>query len=194
MQVTLRKFLSAEEALDANQRVKARIRKIDGEREKYTQKALEKHFGEHILPILALYFVLKEDDRLSEDVLKITRKVTEEIYAVERRRMIFIGRFPFFYWLIQKLTPQTIKKSFPKEGWDIEWLEVSKKQVAFNMHACFYLDSLTKYNAPELTPLFCDLDDLIYDGVSPHLRWQRAGTLGRGDSHCDFRFINPKEG
>jgi len=55
-----------------------------------------------------------------------------------------------------------------------------------------YLDSLTKFDVPELIPIFCGLDDLIYDGVSPHLIWQRSGTLGRGDRHCDFQFINPK--
>ncbi len=193
MQVALIKNLPVDLAEEVNQRVIARIKKIEREREKYPQKALEKHFGENILPILALYLVLKEDHSSPEDVLELTRKVTEEMYTIGRKRMAFIGQFPFFYRVIQKLTPQMMKSAFPKEGFDIEWLEVSKKQVVFNMHACFYLDSLTKYGVPELTPVFCGLDDLIYDGVSPHLRWQRTGTLGRGDAYCDFRFINPQE-
>ena len=193
MQVALKKILPVDLAEEVNQRVIARIKKIDREREKYPQKALEKHFGENILPILVLYLVLKEDHSSPQNVLELTRKVTDEMYSIGRKRMAFLGRFSFFYRLIQKLTPQMMKSAFPKEGWDIEWLEVSSKRVAFNMHACFYLDSLTKYGAPELTPVFCGLDDLIYDGVSPHLRWQRTMTLGRGDAYCDFRFINPQE-
>ena len=136
---------------------------------------------------------MKERDEFVNDALTLTQNTTEEMYKIGRKRMAFLGRFPFFYSLIQRMTPNMMKKMFPDEGWDIEWLEVSKKQVAFNMHACFYLDSLTKFGVPELIPVFCGLDDLIYENVSPHLRWQRTGTLGRGDAYCDFRFINAKE-
>jgi len=192
MQKALMKFFALEKVDDLFDKVILRTREIDNERGKYKHKALEEHFRENILPILALYLVLKESDDFSNDALELTRKTAEEIYKTGRKRMAFLGRFPFFYWLIQKMTPNMMKKMFPPEGWDIEWLEVSKKQVAFNMHACFYLDSLTKYGVPELTPVFCGLDDLIYENISPYLRWQRKGTLGRGDAHCDFRFINPK--
>ncbi|MBT3339123.1 MAG: L-2-amino-thiazoline-4-carboxylic acid hydrolase [Anaerolineae bacterium] len=191
MQRALHIFFTAEEAQTVNADVILRIRKIDSEREKYAQKALEKHFGENILPTLALYLVLKEKD--AEGALVLTEKITNEMYDIGRKWMAFFGRFPFFYWLIQKMTPGMMKRIFPPEGWDVEWLEGSKKQVAFNMHTCFYLNSLTEYNAAELTPIFCGLDDLIYDEVSPHLLWKRTGTLGHGDTYCDFRFINPKQ-
>ena len=137
MQVALKKILPVDLAEEVNQRVIARIKKIDREREKYPQKALEKHFGENILPILVLYLVLKEDHSSPQNVLELTRKVTDEMYSIGRKRMAFLGRFSFFYRLIQKLTPQMMRNAFLKEGRDIEWPEVSKKQVAFNMHACF---------------------------------------------------------
>ena len=193
MKAALIKYLLFDKAVDINDRVVARIQEVDVEREKYSQKALEKHFSDNILLILALYLVLQESKELPDNVLEMTRKIAEEMYLIGRKRMAFLGRFPFFYGLIKRMTPNMLKNFFPSEGWDIEWLEVSKKRVAFNMHACFYLDSLSKFGAPELTPVFCGLDDLIYDGVSPHLIWQRSGTLGRGDTHCDFQFINPKE-
>jgi hypothetical protein len=56
------------------------------------------------------------------------------------------------------------------------------------MKSCFYLDVLENYGLPELTVLYCWLDDLIYEGVSPYVRWARKQTLGRGDACCDFRF------
>ncbi len=191
MHKTLKKFFLTTEADDLYTAAILRMEKINGERKKYAQKALEQHFGENILPILALYLVVKEND--TENPLSLTEKVANEIFVVGRKRMAVLGRFPFFYWLIQKMVGGVMEKAFPSEGWDIEWLEVSKKQVAFNMHACFYLDVLTAYDVPELTPVFCNLDDFIYENVSPYLRWQRKGTLGRGDTHCDFRFINPKQ-
>jgi hypothetical protein len=81
-----------------------------------------------------------------------------------------------------------MRSSFPPQGWDTEWVEVSSQAVAFNLHRCFYVDVLTEYGAAELTPFYCRLDDLIYEDVSPHVRWDRTKTLGRGDDCCDFRF------
>lgn len=54
------------------------------------------------------------------------------------------------------------------------------------MHSCFYLNVLTAYGAPELTPVYCQMDDLLYGALSPSVRWRRTKTLGRGDDCCDF--------
>ena len=59
---------------------------------------------------------------------------------------------------------------------------------AFNVFRCFYLDVLTAYGAPELTPLYCKLDDLTYEMLPPSITWERTGALGRGDDCCDFRW------
>jgi len=147
MQVALKKILPVEQAVYLNKGVIRRIQEIDAEREKYAHKALEKHFSENILPILALYLVLLDSEDLQDDKLEMTRKIAEEMYLIGRKRMAFLGRFPFFFWLIKKMTPSLMKSSFPSEGWDIEWLEVSKKRVAFNMHACFYCRKTTAYGS-----------------------------------------------
>ena len=186
----LKRFQPDNEAQAFYQSALARMDAINAERKPYKKKVLEKHFDENILPTLALYLELKKSG--ADDALELSEKVAQEMYGIGRKRIAFLGHFPFFYWLIEKITPTMMKKTFPVEGWDIEWVEVSKKQVAFNMHGCFYHKVLTEYNVPELTPVFCGLDDLIYDNVSPFLRWERNGTLGRGNNHCDFRFINAK--
>ena len=186
----LKKFKPENEAQTLYQHALTRMKLINTERRRYQKKVLEKHFDENILPPLALYLDLKESG--AGDALELSEKVTNEMYGVGRKRMEFLGRFPFYYRIIEKLTPSMMKRMFPSEGWDIEWVEVSKRQVAFNMHGCFYHQALTAYNAAELALIFCSLDDLIYDDVSPYLRWERKGTLGRGNSHCDFRFINAK--
>jgi predicted ArsR family transcriptional regulator len=42
--------------------------------------------------------------------------------------------------------------------------------------------------APELTPLYCQMDDLLFEALPPEIRWERTKTLGRGDEICDFRW------
>ena len=100
-----------------------------------------------------------------------------------------MGRFPFFYHLMRLFARPMMRASYPAEGWDMEWVEVSSDAVAFNIHRCFYLEILTSYGAAELTSLYCWIDDLLFDGVSPQVRWERSKTLARGDDCCTFRFV-----
>ena len=52
-------------------------------------------------------------------------------------------------------------------------------EIPFNIKTCFYPDVLEGYGVPGLTALYCWLDHLIYEGVSPYVRWARKRTLGR---------------
>ena len=108
--------------------------------------------------------------------------------ASSRRSMERLGRLPFYLWLMRVLIKPVMRLNFPAEGWETEWVETSGDALAFNMHRCFYQDVLAGYGVPELTALYCKMDDLTYDGVSRYVRWARKRTLGRGDACCDFRF------
>ncbi len=97
------------------------------------------------------------------------------------------GRLPGRFALLRIANRLALKKGFPPEGWRIEWLEDSDRCIAYDIHECFYLKVLTAYGAAELTPHFCQGDDLLYGGV-PGIAWERTKTLGRGDDLCNFRF------
>lgn len=34
------------------------------------------------------------------------------------------------------------------------------------------------------------MDDFIYGEMSPHVRWKRSNTIGRGETYCDFCFVH----
>lgn len=67
---------------------------------------------------------------------------------------------------------------------------VDGERIAFNLHSCFYRETLTAYGAPELTASFCRLDDVMYEEASPYMSWDRTMTLGQGGTHCDFCFTH----
>ena len=158
------------------------------ERAPYDNRALRRHLEETILPGLALYQVLREVGYVEKEALQITAQGFEAWGRQARRRMKMLGRMPFAYQAVRLLARRVTTANFPPEGWEIAWLEVSSRQVAFNIESCFCLDMLRRYGAPELTRVYCDLDDAIYDEVSTHFEWARTKTLGRGDEICDFRF------
>lgn len=156
--------------------------------EQPTNRALRKHLVEHILPGLALYQVLLAEGFAQEAARGIIDSAFATRIKSRRKTMALWGRLPFFYTLIRLLIRKNMRAEFPAEGWHIEWVEVSSKAVAFNVHQCFYLKVLTSYGAAELTSSFCRIDDLIFENLSPHLRWERTMTLGRQGTCCDFHF------
>ena len=79
-------------------------------------------------------------------------------------------------------------RQYPPEGWNLEWIRNDNTAIRFNMKSCFYYDTLTKYEVPELTTSFCKVDDFIYGNMSPDVKWQRSMTIGRGNEYCDFCF------
>jgi hypothetical protein len=169
--------------------VKDRYAVLYQERKRYNHPALRKHLEENILPGLALYQVLLDKGYEQVDALETVEQLYQVVTRSGRRTFELLGRFPVYYQLLRATVRRFMERNFPPEGWQVEWVEVSGEQVAFNMHACFYVDVLGEYGVPELTPVFCGLDDYIYEGVSPHVRWARTGTIGRGDALCDFRYV-----
>ncbi len=47
------------------------------------------------------------------------------------------------------------------------------------------------YGVPELTPVFCESDDVVY-GKIPNVIWGRTYTIGGGAKVCDFHFYKQR--
>ena len=169
-------------------RVEARHAELYRDRTHYDHPALRQHLEDNILPGLALYRSLLDDGYDEADALPVVESLLAADILRRRRPLALLGRLPFFFWLLRAVTPRFMARSFPPQGWQVEWRDEGRDVVAFDMKSCFYLDVLTAYGAPELTPVYCRLDDLIYEDLSSHVRWERTRTLGRGDDCCDFRF------
>ena len=104
------------------------------------------------------------------------------------RFLLFTDRTPRSFALFRRMARTTLKYIFPPEGWETEMVEDNNRAYAFNMVSCFYLDVVTAYGAPELTPVYCRMDELLYERLPPTIRWQRTRILGKGDDCCNFRW------
>ena len=180
------------EATCMTNRVESRYWSLFCERPPVANQALREHLTLAILPVLALYQVLRENDLDMETALENVERLLTKTIRPNRRLLNALGKTPAFYNLLKWLTKPFTTRNFPPEGWQIEWVEISNDSVAFDMHSCFYLETLVVYGVPELTLVFCKMDDLIYERISPYVRWERTGTLARGDPVCDFRWTAVK--
>ena len=170
-------------------RIQARYEELYHERPRFTHPALRWHLEQNLLPGLALYQALREeqserDAALSETGLLLALGSTSKALNLLMNMRKYL---PLPFALFRQIVRVSLL-AYPQQGWDIERREDSENSFAFNIHCCFYLDVLTAYGAPELTAMFCQLDDLAYAALSPSIRWERTKTLGRGDACCDFRW------
>ena len=152
---------------------------------------LRMHLQEGILPGLALYREICQTEPDQKIALEKTDKVLEFIAHSKRKQMKAFGNLPIIYPVLRVYIKYEMKR-YPSCGWQTEWKENSPEAIRFDMHSCFYQDTLTNLGAPELTASFCKLDDFVYSDKSPYLIWQRTKTIGRGDDLCDFCFLNAK--
>ena len=169
-------------------RVQARYDALYAGRPRFTNRALRDHLEKNILPFLALYQTLCEESDDQKIVLAEVESLFSMAFARQRRLVLLLARLPDPFAVFRKAAHWVLQWSYPPEGWDMETVEDSDRCFAFNVHRCFYLDVLTAYGAPELTPLCCKMDDLVYEVLPPSITWERTKTLGRGDDCCDFRW------
>lgn len=155
-------------------------------------RALRIHLQRSIFPLLALYQSLLEAGFTREESLDTCQKLFFQTLQKQRRQQERLGKLPFAYSLYRLLVKPFMQIGFPNEGFEVEWVERNRERIAFNIHSCFYLNTLAQYGAPELTPIFCNADDFIYKDVSPHIQWQRSQTLAKGGSCCDFQYIRKR--
>ena len=180
--------LDEAQAREIMRKARERYGDLYAERKRYSNRALRQHMEKSILPGVALYQTLLGDEETQGRALELVEGAFREWSMSNRQMMERLGRLPVFYWLLRAMTRIAMPLSFPEEGWEVEWVEVSGKEISLNMKSCFYLDVLEEYGVPELTAQYCGMDDLMYEGVSPYVKWDRKRTLGRGDECCDFRF------
>jgi hypothetical protein len=169
-------------------KAQARYEELCAQHPRIANRALRKHLRESILPGLALYQVLLEQNNDRDGVLREMERLFEAAFGGNGRFVPLLGRLPGAFSVFRTLTALGMRFSFPSEGWEIEWVQTRGDCLAFNMLSCFYLDVLSAYGVAELTPLYCRMDDLLFERLPPTISWERTETLGRGDEVCNFRW------
>lgn len=168
--------------------------------ELYQQREIPKnyvlriHLNQAILPVLAFYQVLLP---LNEGDQETTIREIEGVTRlwILRTTRFFIKPLRFFRKPFALFRPgfEIVMKLFPPAGFEIDYLEKSEERIAFDIKGCFYLNTLTRYGIPALTPVFCAADEAMAELFPPSIGFKRTQTLGRGGELCDFRYCLLKQ-
>ncbi|MCG8347612.1 MAG: L-2-amino-thiazoline-4-carboxylic acid hydrolase [Chloroflexales bacterium] len=189
-QQALTKRHGAIQAAQLIARVEARYDELYAGRSQPANPTLRWHLEHRILPGLALYHVLCAEYSNRDTALAEVDELFRTLLSWRQKQIALLHRLPkpfiVFRWLLRRIMQTT----YPSEGWDIEWVADDPQRIAFDIRRCFYLDTLTAYGAPELTPHYCAADDWMFAALPPSISWERTKTLGRGDDRCDFCWLH----
>ena len=155
---------------------------------------LNYHVTYQILPALAIYRTLCEE----LDDPYTARDIAEQLVWEELRPTYRVATAPLTYLpapfpLWQALVHMAMKTVFPPAGWRTRPANNTAQGYGFDIVGCVYFDTLRALGAPELTSIFCQMDDRLAQLIPSSIAWRRAGTLARGQAQCDFRWIDLRE-
>ncbi len=179
-------------------RVEERYQALKRRRPVFDRPVYNLHVTAVILPGLALYQVWREDEAEVNEALAQIDALFEswvaQIPPFSLRLEQVLQYVPENFTFFRRLVRFIVEVVFPSPGWQYTFVDDSDASLAFDIHHCFYLDVLNTYGAPELTPVFCRLDDYVMDALPGAILWGRTQTIGMGAPYCNFRWDYAPEG
>ncbi|MBC8496766.1 MAG: L-2-amino-thiazoline-4-carboxylic acid hydrolase [Anaerolineales bacterium] len=173
-------------------RVRQRYEELKARRPVFERPVFNAHVVGNILPGLALYQILCEqgmDEKAALDEIDdIFEKWFIQAPPPNMRMNQTMKYFPENFTIFRRLVRFTMDKFFPAPGWQYTMVADDEHSLAFDMQHCFYLDILNYYETPELTPVFCKLDDILMAVMPESIKWGRTQTIGMGAECCNFRW------
>ena len=156
-------------------------------------EAIKHHLITNLFPTMAYYKALLDNGYNIDTALSYVRKETKKSAGMKRIENQKMSKMPFTYLMYRLAVKGVMKKNFPDEGFETEWIRCDKTEIHFDLHRCIYNDLTKEYEFPELCTVFCENDDIAFNGLMPKIRFERNGTLGQGMNKCDFHLINNRK-
>lgn len=136
-----------------------------------------------ILPRIALYKALNELYCQDESYSIVKKYMYEVIGKNKNKSMKMMEKFPCFYFLYSKIFIHIMKATDLQKS----NTEYNKKYYNIKITKCLWHDACVENGCPELCRLFCDVDNITYDGLKK-IGFSRTKTLGYGNDECDLHF------
>ena len=165
--------------------LKAKLQQLLDENTEYTDSNNYGHLC-NLLTSLAMVTVLKEKGKTTEEAEK---EVADAMYAFIEPQIASMEKLASHGWfvgLLRLTMPVKFKKTLGY-GWDVEFPKCPKDTFAMTTHKCIYQQIFTKYGMPEMTAVFCKVDDILYSNL-PGAEFLYTEQIGTGGSMCDYSF------
>lgn len=157
---------------------------------KNKSKQQEKVLRNTILPRIAMYQILKENNYPQSHIMKIMDEHMVISAGIPmRKKYDMLDSLPCAYWLFKTGFTKIVAKS---DLWNADINKDKKDEFSVTMKKCFWHDTFQEYGCPEICKFACRCDDITYSNLK-HIGFHRTQTLGTGGDCCDFKFTKIKK-
>lgn len=148
-------------------------------------KNQKKTLQQTILPRIALYQALSGSSLPRNEALDLMRSYMIDVVAVQKHaQTAMMEAVPGFFGIYKRVFLRVMRTS---DLWEsTQWQ--GRGSFDARITKCLWHDACVENGCPELCPLFCDVDDVNYGGLSK-MGFSRTKTLGYGGDCCDFHFF-----
>ncbi len=140
----------------------------------------------NLITSLAIVIMLEENGK--------SRKEAEDIVAVAMYKFIepqidVMQKLASNSWFVGflKISMPIKFRNTLGYGWNVEFPKCPRDTFSMITHSCIYHQIFSKYGMPEMTAVFCKVDDILYSNL-PRAEFLYTEQIGRGGNMCDYTF------
>ncbi|MBP3271484.1 MAG: L-2-amino-thiazoline-4-carboxylic acid hydrolase [Ruminococcus sp.] len=148
----------------------------------------DKNYGHlcNLLTALGMVLLLKEEGMSQENAVKTVGDVMYRFITPQIDSMKKLGSMGCFVSFLRLTMPIKFSRTLGY-GWDVEFPKADSGDFTMITHACIYQQIFSRYGIPELTAVFCKVDDILYCDLS-RAEFIYTEQIGTGGSMCDYTF------
>ncbi len=153
-----------------------------------SEYADSKNYGHlcNLITSLAMIIMLEENGKTRKEA---EDTVAEAMYKFIEPQIAFMQKLASNSWFVGflKISMPIKFKNTLGYGWDVEFPKCPKDTFSMITHSCIYHQIFSKYGMPEMTAVFCKVDDILYCEL-PRAQFLYTEQIGTGGSMCDYTF------
>lgn len=148
----------------------------------------DKNYGHlcNLITALAMVLVLEEGGMVRSEAEKAVGDAMYTFLAPTKAPMEKLASHGWFVKMLKLTMPIKFAHTLGF-GWDVEFPKCPGDRFTMITHKCIYRQLFDKYGMPEMTAVFCEVDDLMYSTL-PRAEFIYTEQIGRGGSMCDYTF------
>ncbi len=147
----------------------------------------QRQLKEHVLPLLAIYRELQARGWEPLKALLTVQALARIRFQGTRKLINWLGQLPFVFSIVRRALPWATRRLNRNEGWSIRWILANDSAMAANVDECFYREAFKRFGAPELTHVFCHLEQEMLDQTTRYVSFRRNNSLVLTGEPCQMR-------
>lgn len=161
------------------------IKKLIQDKPEYTDSGNYGHLC-NLFTSLAMVQILEHNGRTRTEAERLVADAMYKYIEPQINSMKKLASHSWFVRFLKIIMP--IKFRFTLGfGWDVEFPNCPSDTFSMTTHKCIYQQIFSKYGMPEMTAIFCKVDDILYSNL-PRAEFIYTEQIVNGGKMCDYSY------